>query len=220
MSRRKRPVEPEDAYEEASADDAADFEPVEEGPSKTQLKKEAHALQALGESMLELPDAQLAEVEMEDELRDALKTLRRLSNFGARRRQLQFVGKLLRSADPEPLRRAVEAWRLGLQAGARPFVEAEQWRARLLEDDHALTDWMAQHPEDPVQSLRQLIRNARREEAELRTDEPVPEGGRPHGRHYRALFRHVRTVMLKDADRGDAGDSPDDGHDAPDGDED
>lgn len=165
-----------------------------DGPSKTQLKRVMHELQDLGVALLELPDAQLDEIEMEDQLRDALRELRRLRTFEAKRRQSQYVGKLLRLADDEPLRRAIDAYRLGKTREAAALHDVERWRDRLIADDEAITAWVAEHPEGDVQQLRTLIRNARREVTAAHAVDT--EGGAPRkGRAYRELFQKLRAVL-------------------------
>jgi len=132
-------------------------------PSKTRLKKESHDLQALGEALLELPVHKLAAVPMPERLLDALNELRRIRSHEGRRRQLQWIGKLMRDVDPEPLREAVAAWRLPTARQALALHETEAWRTRLVDSDTALTEWLDLHPGDDAQALRSLIRNARKE---------------------------------------------------------
>jgi ribosome-associated protein len=183
----------------------------EERPSKTQLKKASHELQALGEDLLRLSDARLQAVPMPPPLLKALQELKRTRSHEGRRRQLQYVGKLMRGVDAQPLREAVAAQQLGPARETFALHEAERWRDRLLASDDALTPWLAAHPEADAQALRTLIRNARREAAVL----PAGAGGRGQaprkGRAYRDLFRAL-TDQLR-ADQPDAADAPDDADD-------
>ncbi|WP_245909488.1 ribosome biogenesis factor YjgA [Sphaerotilus hippei] len=171
---------------------------IEDGddrPSKTQLKKVSHDLQALGSALLELPENRLAALDMPENLRDALNDLRGIRSHEGRRRQLQYVGKLMRGIDPEPLREAVAAMKV---PGARETLalhEAERWRDLLLADDQALTTWMGDHPDTDVQQLRSLIRSARKDiEKALQAQ---PAGGTPDrkGRSYRDLFQLVKAAQ-------------------------
>lgn len=170
-----------------SAEAAVDY-----GPSKTQVKQAAHELQDLGVALLELPAVQLAALEMEDRLRNALAELQRLKTFEAIRRQTQFIGKMLRETDPEPFRRAIEAYRHGQD---KVLQESEVWRTRLLADDAVVTEWMALHPEANVQQLRSLIRNVRREQARLQDSALDGETVAPKGRLYRELFQKLRVTL-------------------------
>jgi ribosome-associated protein len=165
-----------------------------ERPSKTRLKKESHDLQALGRDLLELPPQRLAAIDMPERLRDALEEMRRTRSHEGKRRQLQYVGKIMRLLDPEPLREAVASFRV---PGARETLalhEAERWRDRLVRDDGALTEWLAAHPQSDSQALRALIRNARKEE---QAQVVLPHDGPTErkGRAYRDLFQHVRSTL-------------------------
>lgn len=170
-----------------------DGEPVA-APSKTQIKQAMHELQALGATLLELPDAQLDEIEMEDSLRTALRTMRTLRSREARRRQMQYVGKLLRVAEVEPLRRAIADYRAGRNQAAQAFQEIEDWRERLLADDAELNAWSEACPATDLPRLRVLIRNARREQASM-PDRSGDGGAAGKGRCYRELFRRLRAEM-------------------------
>lgn len=163
-------------------------------PSKTQVKQAMHELQGLGEALLELPDAQLDDIEMEDNLREALRTVRGIRTREARRRQLQYVGKLLRMADVEPMRRAMADYRAGQTQAAQVFQGMEQWRERLLDDDAAVTAWIEAYPATDIQRLRVLIRNARRERDAMAAQQ-VEGGAARKGRYYRELFQRLRAEM-------------------------
>jgi len=170
-----------------------------DGPSKSQLKREAQALLAIGNDLLALPDAQLDLIEMDERLRDGLRVWRRITSHEARRRQGQYIGKLLRDSDPDALRDAIAAyWR----ARERTQLDAERWRDRLLADDGAVTEWIAAHPGIEVQPLRTLIRNARRERAALvaaaaeSAEAPAPPNTSPY---FRELLLAVRATLHDDA---------------------
>ena len=151
--------------------------------SKTRRKKEMHALQALGASLVALSEAHLARIALPDELAAAVREARRLGSREARRRQVQYIGKLMRGLDPAPIRAQLAAM-LGSSAEERArHQRLEHWRARLLEDDGALTEFADVHPQGDLQQLRALIRSARREQAE----------GRPP-RAFREMFRVLREA--------------------------
>ena len=134
-------------------------------PSKTQLKKQSHDLQALGEQVAALPQDRLDALEMPEALRDAIAEYRRTRSHEGRRRQMQYVGKLMRSADEDALREAVAAYELGSARETLKLHETERWRAELIADDAAVERWIAAHPDSDVQRLRSLVRAARRDAA-------------------------------------------------------
>jgi ribosome-associated protein len=158
----------------------------EEFVSKTKRKQQMLELKALGVALLELPLSQLDAIELDEQLARALREARVISSHEARRRQLQYIGKLMRDVDPEPIRAALAAL-AGNSAVARARQRRlEQWRARLIEDDSALTEFASEvasvHAD--LQALRALIRNARREIAENRPP-----------RAQRELFRLLRDSL-------------------------
>lgn len=161
--------------------------PDAERPSKSALKRQAHDQQALGEALAALPDATLASTPMPEALRDALAEFRRTRSHEGRRRQLQYVGKLMRQADIAPLREAVAAAQLGRAHDALALHRTEHWRAELVASDDALTQWMTDHPQTDLQRLRALIRNARKE-ASL-----APE--QRHGPAWRELFQFIKPAL-------------------------
>ena len=164
-------------------------------PSKTQRKKEMHDLQALGKELIEMPDARLTALGMPEFLLDALLQLKRTRSHEGRRRQWQYVGKLMRRVDPEPLREAVASFKV---PGARETLAlhtAERWREQLLASDDALTQWMAEHPDTDAQSLRTLIRNARKEQLAAAAAQPFEGAAERKGRAYRDLFQRIKTAL-------------------------
>lgn len=156
MNRRAAPHRGIDAHY-GDADD--------ERPSKTQRKQQSHELQALGQALAALSPEQLQAVEMPEPLREAIDEYRRTRSHEGRRRQMQYIGKLMRSADEAPLREAVAAAALGPARVAMQLHETERWRAELIGDDGALTRWLELHPETDAQRLRSLVRAARRDAA-------------------------------------------------------
>ncbi|XVJ70707.1 MAG: DUF615 domain-containing protein [Rhizobacter sp.] len=153
-------------------------------PSKTQRKKESHDLQSLGEDLIALPDDRLDGLPMDESLRDALRTYKKTRTHEGKRRQMQYVGKLMRRADPEPLREAVTALKLGTAKASLALHEMEHWRAQMLASDDILTTWMKQHPDTDLQQLRSLVRAARKDAAS------APE--QRNGRAYRELFQLIK----------------------------
>jgi ribosome-associated protein len=156
--------------------------------SKTRLKQKSHELQDLGVAVTALSAERLAAVEMPDNLRDAIEQFRRTKSFEGRRRQMQLVGKLMRSADEETLREAVAAAKLGSAKDTLALHEAERWRAELIAGDEALTRWMQLHPDTDAQQLRSLVRAARRDTLVL-----TPESRQP--RSQRDLFQFIKPHL-------------------------
>ncbi|HYM47848.1 MAG TPA: ribosome biogenesis factor YjgA [Burkholderiaceae bacterium] len=131
--------------------------------SKTQRKREMHALQKLGEHLVKLNRDQFARLDLPDELREAIDFAHRVTSHEARRRHMQYLGKLMRQVDADAIRAALDLVTGESRAAVSLMHRAETWRDRLLDDDDALTTWIAEHPDADVQWLRAAIRSARRE---------------------------------------------------------
>src|SRR5689334_24964621 len=137
---------------------------MQEEISKTRRKKEMHELQDLGAALLELPQAQLDALGLDERLARAVAEAKRIRSHEAKRRQMQYIGKLMRDVDPAPIRARVDALSgQSAQEGAR-HRRLEAQREKLLADDAALTEYVAAHGGADLQELRTLIRNARREQ--------------------------------------------------------
>ncbi|QHE91922.1 DUF615 domain-containing protein [Pandoraea fibrosis] len=146
----------------------AHSELADEGPSKSQRKRESHALQDLGEELVNLGKDALARVPMPDNLERAVRDCRKITAHEGRRRQMQYVGKQMRTLDEsevEAIRRALDIINGVSKAETAKLHALERWRERLLAKDEALTELLTQHPEADAQQLRTLVRNARREQA-------------------------------------------------------
>jgi ribosome-associated protein len=161
-------------------------------PSKTQLKAEADEKQALGEALLTLRADLMARLDLPDKLRDAIADAKKITNFEGRRRQMQFIGKLMRPLDPEPIREAINEQLNGSVDLTLALHLAEQWRDKLIADDAALGDWLEQHPGTDSQQLRALVRQARKDA------KPEKPGEAPrHGKSYREIFQLVRQTLAQ-----------------------
>lgn len=170
--------------------------------SKTDLKKESDRLQALGENLLTLNASlmtRLIETQgLSEKLIDAVNDAKRITNFEGRRRQMQFIGKLMRKLDESTvaaIEAAMEEQRKPSAQATLALHQAEQWRDKLVADDNALTRWLEQDPQADVQHLRALIRQARKD-AQAVTERPG-EAVR-HGKAYREIFQIVRTALTPD----------------------
>lgn len=151
--------------------------------SKTRRKHEMHELQALGAELVGLSAAHLERMTLPAALAQAVHEARRIASHEARRRQVQYIGKLMRGIDAEPIRAQLAAVHGGSAVERARHQRLEHWRARLIEDDAALTEFAQAHPAADLQQLRTLIRNARREQAQARPP-----------RAQRELFRVVREA--------------------------
>ena len=169
--------------------------------SKSDLKRESTELQKLGEDLLTLRAGLLERLQLPDKLGDALAEAKRITNFEGRRRQMQFIGKLMRQLDPallDDVRAAlVEQHQPSVQA-TQALHEAERWRDRLLANDDAVGEWISAYPDTDTQQLRALVRQARK-------DAPAPsraatsQGLAPRqGRAYREIFQLVRAQLNPD----------------------
>lgn len=155
-----------------------------ERKSKSQVKREMQALQALGEQLVELPVGQINKIAMPEELREAVLFAKSLKQHEARRRQLQYIGTLMREADPEPIRKALDEISRGQSLEAELFQELEQLRNGLVDGDESLLEKaFRRFPKADRQRLRQLAINARKER----------DGNKPP-RSSRALFRYLKEV--------------------------
>jgi ribosome-associated protein len=151
--------------------------------SRSQRKREVEELQKLGAALVALAPAQLEGAGLPDDLLAAVRDAQRITSHEAKRRQMQYIGKVMRRVDPEPVR-AVLAAVAGRSASARAKqMRLEDWRERLIGDDAALTAFAGEHPGADLQALRTLVRNARKEIAESKPP-----------RAQRELFRLIREA--------------------------
>ena len=133
--------------------------------SKTKLKAEADVAQGIGKKLLALSKDRLIKLELPETLFDAVMEAKRLTANGAIRRQLQYLGRLMRDVDSAPIVEQLEAWEgKNTQENAR-FHTMERWRTRLITEPAALQEFLAKYPQIDIQQFRTLIRNAQKEEA-------------------------------------------------------
>jgi ribosome-associated protein len=173
-------------------------------PSRNELKQQMQDLQELGEAVASLPVDRLDKLKLDERLRDAIDELRRTKSFEGKRRQVQYIGKLMKLEDPEPLREAVASYRVGSASDTLALHKAEYWRDQLLAGDDALADWVKAYPATDIQQLRSLVRSARKEKL---------EPGERHGRAFRDLFKRVKEQMLDVPSADDEAGPSDPSHD-------
>jgi ribosome-associated protein len=144
-------------------------------PSKSQRKRDMHALQELGADLVNLTAEQLDRLDLPEELREAVAFAHRVTSHEARRRHMQYLGKLMRQVDADAIRAGIAAVTGESRAAVAQMHLTERWRERLLDDDAALTEFVAEHPAADVQWLRAAIRAVRRERAARRAPRQARE---------------------------------------------
>lgn len=162
--------------------------------TRTDLKRESTEIQKLGEDLLTLRTELLTRLQLPEKLVEAIAESKRITNFEGKRRQMQFIGKLMRKLEPEQH----EAIRVALVEQHTPSAletqtlhQAEMWRDRLLADDDALGQWINLSPSTDSQQLRALVRQARKDAVPER-----PGEAQRHGRAYRDIFQLVRAQLM------------------------
>jgi ribosome-associated protein len=190
---------------------SSEFEQEYERPSKTEMKRQSDALQDLGRELVEAPRDRVKRVPMPEDVRDVILECQNIKNHEGRRRQMQFIGKKMRTLSEEEvavIKRTIEGWKGASKADTAALHALERRRDKLLADDKALTVLLEEAPHLDVQHLRTLIRNARKEQAENKPPKA-----------YREIFQ-----ILKDLDKKSAAAEPSPGPDvdvdAPEGDDD
>jgi len=163
----------------------ANIRAMEETKSKSQIKREMKDLQSLGEDLVNLSRDRLAELPLNGNLREAITLAQNIKAHGGRKRQLKFIGKLLRNSDADTILNALQLHEEKERRAAALFHKIEQWRDRLLEEgDTALEALIRDCPQADRQQIRMLIRNARKES----------EAGKPPTAA-RNLFRQLRELL-------------------------
>jgi ribosome-associated protein len=168
-----------------------EFEQEYERPSKSELKRQMDELQKLGAQLVAEPRDRVKRVPMPEDVKDAILMCQTITNHEGRRRQLQFVGKKMRTLTEEEvavIQRTIDSWKGASKAETAALHALERRREKLLTDDKALTTLLEEHPELDVQHLRTLIRNARKEQAENKPPKA-----------YRELFQILKDLSKKKA---------------------
>jgi ribosome-associated protein len=183
-----------------------EFEQEYDRPSKSELKRQSNELQKLGEQLVEAPRDRVKRVPMPEDVLEAILMCQTISNHEGRRRQMQFVGKKMRTLNEEEvavIQRTIDSWKGASKAETASLHALERRRDKLLADDKALTELLSEHPELDVQQLRTLIRNARKEHSENKPPKA-----------YREIFQILKDLGKKtqaaDADADDEVDEDDD----------
>jgi ribosome-associated protein len=180
-----------------------DEENYDDRPSKSQRKRDVHALQKLGTALVELNKDQLASFELPERLAEAIAEAQRIRNFEGRRRQMQFIGKLMRDVDAAPIQARLDIIRGVAHESTAQQHLVERWRERLLDEPEALTLFAAEYPNGDLQHLRSLLASVKRDRANNRPP-----------KNYRELFRAVREIVTPAHGAADNAAHADDGDDA------
>lgn len=171
------------------------FEPI----SRSQRKREAEEITQLGQHISELPASDLEKIPLDERVAHAVHELRKMRSFGARKRQLHYLGKVLRKAELEPIRAALKAIQMSAKAETQLLHVMEQWRDRLLgEGDPALAEFLQQYPAADRQQLRQLVRNHDKEVAQKKSkhaSNSAPENQKTTTKSAREIFKLIRTTL-------------------------
>jgi ribosome-associated protein len=161
--------------------------------SRTDLKRESLELQKLGEDLLTLRADLMARLNLSEKLKDAVEEAKRITNFEGKRRQMQYIGKMMRLLDPatlEAVRTTLHEQNNGSAQENLVLHLAETWRDRLVADEDAFGEWISQYPDTDSQQLRALTRQARKDAKPEKPGEAVR-----HGRAYRDIFQLVREQL-------------------------
>jgi ribosome-associated protein len=152
--------------------------------SKTRRKTEMHDLQSLGETLVQLSAPRLSELGLPERLADAIEQARGIRKHEARRRQMQYIGRLMRDVDPEPIRARLAQWGTAPAAEKARLAAVERWRERLLADSAALDQLCATAPHADRARLSALV---------LRVQGERARAAPPHA--FRELFRVLNTLL-------------------------
>jgi ribosome-associated protein len=168
---------------------STEFEQEYERPSKSELKRQMTVLQKLGEELVNEARDRVKRVPMPEDVRDAILECQQIKDHEGRRRQLQYVGKKMRTLDEEEvaaIQRTIDSWKGLSKADTANMHAMERRRDKLVTDDKALTVLLSENPELDVQHLRTLIRNARKEQAENKPPKA-----------YREIFQILKEIAKK-----------------------
>ncbi len=167
--------------------DGRDLDLDDEKPSKSELKRQMTQLQKLGEQLLNLQPVELEKMQLPETLLEALALARRIKSREGKRRQLQYIGKLMRSIDAEPIRLHLQQREQGQQLAQRRFHQLEQMRDRLVNNGTGeIEQVMARFPTADRTRLGHLVRAAGRE----RENHQAPKSARRLFRYLRDLDEH------------------------------
>ena len=153
--------------------------------SKSQMKRDMHALQDLGTKLVELSNDKLLEMDLPEDLLNAIQECKRINARGGHRRQLQYIGKLMRRADADDIQQQYDKLTAQSAETVNQLHKLENWRTRLLESgDAALAEFVQEYPTADRQQIRQLVRAAGKEQHDAKAKNA-----------YRSLFQLLKTYI-------------------------
>ena len=163
------------------------------GPSKSQRKRDMHALQTLGAQLIELSNHKLNQLKLNNNLVEAIKEAQQSKAREGKRRLLQYIGKLMRFEDEAAIRHQLDLWENGSKEQAQAMHRVEALRELLLRDDNALTNFVNEFPQADPQSFRTCIRNARREAQQ--NEALIAANKEPVRKHYKQLYQAIKSTL-------------------------
>jgi ribosome-associated protein len=184
---------------------STEFEDEYERPSKSEAKRQSNALQKMGEVLVDAPRDRVKRVPMPEDVLEAILMCQTITNHEGRRRQMQFVGKKMRTLDETEIgliQAAIDGWKGASKAETSAMHALERRRDKLLADDNALTALLSEAPHLDVQHLRTLIRNARKEQAENKPPKA-----------YREIFQILKQLEADKRKAAKGGDEDDEAAD-------
>ncbi len=164
---------------------------MQEEQSKTSRKKEMQALQDMGEELVELSSSRLSELELPEKLMEAVLEAKKLTQFGAIRRQMQYIGKLMREIEVDEIRAKLALWDAQSKENAAELHQVERWRSRLLDEENAFEEFARSYPQADRTHIRNLVRSIQKDR----------DAGKPP-KQFRALFRELRDIIRGDQKSG------------------
>ncbi len=181
------------SHTEEPVDENFDDNDYDDRPSKSQIKRDLHVLLDLGKQLVELSPERLKQLPLGERLYEAIRTAQKTRGREGLRRQIHFVGKLMREAPADEIRAQIDVWENGSREDTAAMHRLEMLRDRLLKDDDALTKLLQDNPQLDIQHVRAVIRAARKEAV---ANESLQQGQDLQRKQYRALFQVLKSLTF------------------------